>query len=200
MIAVFGVSRSGYYAWVKRCQNPPARQLAQQAMDTQVKLAFDSSKQRDGTRRIQVELEDQGHQYDIKTIGRSMKRQNLVAKAARKFKVSTDSNHRLPVAPNLLGQNFDADKPNQKWAGDITYLYTSEGWLYLAVMIDSHSRAVIGWSMSTRMTADLVCDALSMTLWHRGFPKGVIVHSDRGSQYCSKTYRKIIDKHQLQQV
>ena len=128
-----------------------------------------------------------------------MKRQNLVAKAARKFKVTTDSNHRLPVAPNLLGQNFTTGQPNQKWAGDITYLYTSEGWLYLAVMIDLHSRAVIGWSMSTRMTADLVCDALSMALWRRGFPKGVIVHSDRGSQYCSKAYWEIIDKHQLKQ-
>jgi len=83
--------------------------------------------------------------------------------------------------------------------GDITYLYTSEGWLYLVVMIDLHSRAVIGWSMSTRMTADLACDALSMALWCRGFQKGVIVHSDRGSQYCSKAYRKIIDKHQLNQ-
>ena len=86
----------------------------------------------------------QGNQYDITTIGRSMKRQNLVAKTARKFKVTTGSNHRLSVALNLLGQNFDADKPNQKWAGDITYLYTSEGWLYLAVMIDLHSHAVIG--------------------------------------------------------
>ena len=199
MIAVFGVSRSGYYAWVKRCQYPSVRQLTQQAMDAKIKSAFYSSKQRDGTRRIQVELHEQGHQHDIKTIGRSMKRQNHVAKAARKFKVTTDSSHRLPVAPNLLGQNFTADQPNQKWAGDITYLYTSEGWLYLAVMIDLHSRAVIGWSMSTRMTADLACDALSMALWRRGFPKGVIVHSDRGSQYCSNAYRKIIDKHQLQQ-
>lgn len=199
MITVFGVSRSGYYAWEKRCQNPSARQLAQQAMDTQVILVFDSSKQRDSAHRIQVGLGEQGNQHDIKTIGRSMKRQYLVAKAARKFKVTTDSNHRLPVAPNLLEQNFTADQPNQKWAGDITYLYTSEGWLYLAVMIDLHSRAVIGWSMSTRMTASLVCDALSMALWRRGFPKGVIVHSDRGSQYCSNTYRKIIDQYQLKQ-
>lgn len=168
-------------------------------MDAKIKSAFYSNKQRDGARRIQVELHEQGRQHDIKTIGRSMKRQNLAAKTARKFKVTTDSNHRLPVAPNLLGQNFIAGQPNQKWAGDITYLYTSEGWLYLAVMIDLHSRAVIGWSMSTRMTADLVCGALSMALWRRGFPEGVIVHSDRGSQYCSKAYREIIDKHQLKQ-
>ena len=175
MIAVFGVSRSGCYVWTKYCQNPSVQQLPQQAVDAKIKSAFYSSKQRDGARRIQVELHEQGHLHDIKMIGRSMKRQNLVAKAARKFKVTTDSNHRLPVAPNLLGQNFTVGQPNQKWAGDITYLYTREGWLYLAVMIDLHSRAVIGWSMSTRMTADLVCDSLSMALGRREFPKGMIV-------------------------
>jgi len=199
MVAVFGISRSGYYAWVKRCQYPSAKKVAQQHLDSQVKAIFNRSKQRSGARRIRVELQAQGYAHDTKTIGRSMKRQDLVAKAARKFKVTTDSNHRLPVAPNLLGQNFNAEMPNQKWAGDITYLYTSEGWLYLAVMLDLHSRAIIGWSMSTRMTADLVCDALDMALWRRGFPKGVIVHSDRGSQYCSHAYRKIFDTHQLKQ-
>lgn len=92
----------------------------------------------------------------------------------------------MPVAPNLLAQNFDASAPNQKWAGDITYLVTSEGWLYLAVIIDLYSRQVIGWSMDTRMTAKLVCDALSMALFRRGFPEQVIIHSDRGSQYCDQ--------------
>jgi len=199
MVSVFGISRSGYYAWVKRCQYPSVKKVAQQQLDAQVKDVFINSKQRRGARRIRVELQARGYGHDTKTIGRSMRRQHLVAKAARKFKVTTDSNHRLPVAPNLLKQNFDADKPNQKWAGDITYLYTSEGWLYLAVMIDLHSRSVIGWSMSTRMTTDLVCDALDMALWRRGFPKEVTVHSDRGSQYCSHAYRKIINSHQLKQ-
>ena len=199
MVKVLNVSRSGYYAWVQRQKRPSHRYLKQQALDQKVKLAFNASKQRDGARRIQVELQDQGSHHDVKTIGRSMTRQSLVPKAARKFKVTTNSNHKLPVAPNLLEQNFDADKPNQKWAGDITYLYTTEGWLYLAVIIDLHSRAVIGWSMNTRMTADLVCDALQMALWRRGFPKDVIVHSDQGSQYCSRAYRKIIDANKLQQ-
>jgi transposase InsO family protein len=104
-----------------------------------------------------------------------MGRQDLVAKAARKFKSTTDSKHNLPVAPNLLEQNFTTDKPNQKWAGDITYLMTSEGWLYLAVIIDLYSRSVIGWSMSTRMTLSLVCDALKMAIWRRGWLKDVIV-------------------------
>lgn len=128
-----------------------------------------------------------------------MKRQGLVAKAARKFKCTTDSDHNMPIAQNLLNREFQASAPNQKWAGDITYLATSEGWLYLAVVIDLYSRQVIGWSMSTRMTAALVCDALSMALFRRGFPKDVIVHSDRGSQYCSKDYRDILAVHHLQQ-
>ena len=118
-------------------------------------------------------------------------------KAARKFKVTTDSNHSLPVAPNLLARDFTASAPNQKWVGDITYLMTSEGWLYLAVIIDLYSRSVVGWSMGERMTSSLVCDALTMALFRRGFPKDVILHSDRGSQYCSHAYREMADKYQL---
>ncbi len=128
----------------------------------------------------------------MKTIASSMKHQSLVAKGARKFKCTTDTNHRLPVAPNLLEQDFTATGPKQKWAGDIIYLATSEGWLYLAVIIDLYSRQVVGWSMDTRMIAALVSDALSMALFRRGFPEQVIVHSDRSSQYCSKDYRELI--------
>ncbi|EGU42788.1 integrase, partial [Vibrio ichthyoenteri ATCC 700023] len=164
-----------------------------------VKKAFDDSKERDGSRRIQKELADNGDKLNIKTIAASMKRQGLIAKAARKFKCTTDSKHTMPIAPNLLAQDFRAEVPNQKWAGDITYLVTSEGWLYLAVIIDLYSRQVIGWSMDTRMTASLVCDALSMALFRRGFPEQVIVHSDRGSQYCSKDYRTLISNYNLKQ-
>ena len=193
------VSRSGYYRWLSVRDNPSARSKAQIERDEAVGEAFEKSKGRDGCRRIQAELAENSKPCDIKTIASSMKRQGLVPKAAKKFKVTTDSKHKLPVAPNLLGQNFDAEKPNQKWAGDITYLYTSEGWLYLAIIIDLYSRAVIGWSMSSRMTAGLVCDALSMALSRRGFPTGVIVHSDRGSQYCSGSYRDLIDNNKLKQ-
>lgn len=175
------------------------RARKQWQLDQKVKRAFEASKRRNGARRIQADLKEEGDHHDVKTISRSMRRQNLVPKAARKFKVTTNSNHKLPVAPNLLDQDFTATSPNQKWAGDITYLMTSEGWLYLAVMIDLHSRAVVGWSMGTRMTANLVCEALQMALWRRGFPKHTIIHSDRGSQYCSAAYRDIIDKHELHQ-
>lgn len=199
MAAVLGVTRSGYYAWRKTGKEPSERRKSQGRRDDKIKAVFDSSKERYGARRIKVELVEMGESADVKTIIKSMERQNLVAKAARKFKTTTDSNHQLPVAPNVLEQNFDATGPNQKWVGDITYLMTSEGWLYLAVIIDLYSRAVIGWSMSNRMTAQLACDALTMALFRRGFPTNVIVHSDRGSQYCSNAYRDLIEKHQLNQ-
>ena len=199
MAITLNVSRSGYYIWRKTDKEPSSRKQRRLVIDKQVKAAFDKSKQRDGARRIQKELEDNGERINVKTVSASMKRQGLVAKAAKKFKVTTDSKHSLSIAPNLLKQDFTATAPNQKWAGDITYLWTSEGWLYLAVIIDLYSRSVIGWSMQKTMTADLVSDALTMALFRRGLPKGVIVHSDRGSQYCSKQYRNLIEKHQLQQ-
>jgi putative transposase len=121
-----------------------------------------------------------------------MKLCRLHAKAKRKFRVTTDSKHNLPVARNLLNRDFSATAPNQQYVGDITYIWTQEGWMYLAVIIDLYSRSVIGWSMQATMTRDLVCDALMMALWRRGFPSGVIFHSDRGSQYCSDDYQKIL--------
>ncbi|WP_435638417.1 IS3 family transposase [Proteus mirabilis] len=199
MVVVLQVSRSGYYAWRKSGLTTSPRAVKRAQRDVLIKEAFDDSKARNGARRIQIDLAEHGDKPDVKTIRNSMARQGLVAKAARKFKVTTDSNHTLPVAPNLLEQDFNATGPNQKWVGDITYLMTSEGWLYLAVIIDLYSRTVIGWSMSNRMTADLVCDALKMALFRRGRPKKVIVHSDRGSQYCSHDYRDLITKHQLVQ-
>lgn len=192
-----GVTRSGFYAWRKSQGSHSPRKQAQQALDEAVAACFRQSKGRYGAERLQVDLAEQNRYHDIKTVRASMKRQGLVPKAAKLFKVTTDSDHSLPVAPNRLEQDFTAEKPNQKWAADITYLYTTEGWLYLAVMIDLHSRSVIGWSMSDRMTADLVNDALLMALWQRKFPESVIVHSDRGSQYASGLYRKTIAGHGL---
>jgi transposase InsO family protein len=116
----------------------------------------------------------------------------LQAIQAKKFKATTDSKHSKPVAPDLLKQDFVATAPNQKWTSDITYVRTDEGWLYLAVVMDLYSRAIVGWSMSRRMTQQLVCDALSMALFRRGFPKGTVLHSDRGSQYCSKAYQRLV--------
>ena len=197
MSRVLQVSRSGYYAWRRRLINPSPRQQRRKRLDETVKKAFDARKGRSGSPRLVRDLTDAGHPHDRKTIAESMRRQGLRAKAAKKFKATTNSKHNLPVAPNLLQQDFTATGPNQKYVGDITYLWTEEGWLYLAVVIDLYSRLVVGWAMSERMTAQLVCDALQMALWRRRMHTGVIVHSDRGSQYCSGAYQQLIKKHEL---
>lgn len=197
MCRVLGASRSGFYRWLKRGQQPTARQQRRDHLDQQVVQAFDAARKRKGSPRLTRDLAKQGHDYDRKTVAASMKRQDLRAKAARKFKATTNSKHNLPVAPNLLQQDFNATAPNQKWVGDITYLWTEEGWLYLAVVIDLYSRLVVGWALAERMTADLACQALQMALWRRKMPKGVIVHSDRGSQYCSALYQGLLTRHEL---
>lgn len=154
------VSRSRYYEWLQQQQRIQQRQQRQTAFDQEVARLFAKSKGCDGARRLQRQLLAQGFTCNRKTVAASLHRQGLVAKAARKFKATTNSNHNLPVFDNLLNQDFTATAANQKWVGDITYLGTDEGWLYLAVIIDLFSRQVIGWAMSERMTADLVCDAL----------------------------------------
>ncbi len=191
------VSRSSYYEWLQHQQRIQQRQQRQTEFDQEVARLFAKSKGCDGARRLQRQLLASGYTCNRKTVAASLNRQGLVAKAARKFKATTNSNHQLPVFDNLLNQDFSATAPNQKWVGDITYLGTDEGWLYLAVVIDLFSRQVIGWAMSERMTADLVCDALQMAIFKRKRPKGVIVHSDRGSQYCSHAYRSLLQQHQL---
>src|SRR5574343_1526667 len=136
-----------------------------------------------------------GQFYDLKTIAASLKRQGLVAKAARKFKATTNSKHNLPVFDNLLQQDFSASAPNQKWAGDITYIWTREGWVYLAVIIDLFSRRVVGWAISNRMKQDLALRALNMAIAIRRPPSGCVHHTDRGSQYCAHDYQKLLRKH-----
>jgi len=130
-------------------------------------------------------------------IAKRMMALNLVAKARKKFKVTTDSCHKKPVAPNILEQDFTATKANQKWLSDITYISTQEGWLYLCVFIDLFSRSIVGWSMSKSLKAELVTNALTMALYKRKFPKGVIIHSDRGSQYCSDKYQNMLKANKL---
>ena len=130
-------------------------------------------------------------------MARLMRQNALRAKAARTFAAATHSDHNLPVAPNLLNQDFSAQRPNQKWVSDITYIATDEGCLYLAVVLDLYARTVGGLVMSERMTAKLACDALRMALWRRKRPRGVILHSDRGSQYCAHDYRRLLKAHGL---
>lgn len=190
MCHMFSIERSGYYAWLHR--KPGKRAKSNEQLDSKIINIFQSHKKRYGSRRITDELQAEGESCSKNRVARRMQALGLQAKAKRKFKVTTDSNHKFPVAPNLLNRNFDASKPNIKWAGDISYIWTEEGWVYLAVVIDLYSRAVMGWSIQRTMTRQLVCDALMMALWRRGFPKGVLFHSDRGSQYCSDDYQKML--------
>lgn len=190
MCRVLKVSPSGYYAW--RSRTPSHQAQARAALDARVRAEFDARKGRAGAPRLARHLS-----VGRRQVAESLRRQGLRAKAARKFKATTNSNHSLPVAQNLLQQNFTADGPNQVWVGDITYIGTDEGWLYLAVVLDLFSRKVVGWSMSDRMTATLVCDALKMALFRRKRPRGVIMHTDRGSQYCSREHRDLLDANAL---
>jgi len=173
------------------------RQKQTQELDEMIKVIFYEHKCRYGSTRIAIELKSRGMPCTRTRVAERMILLNLVPKAKRKFKVTTDSNHKNPVAKNILQQDFSATKPNQKWLTDITYIPTQEGWLYLCVFIDLYSRAIIGWSMSDRLKATLVEDALTMALFRRKFPTNVIVHSDRGVQYCSNGYQKLLAANSL---
>lgn len=190
LCSILGVSKSRYYDWIRQPISKRKKRI--QELDTMIIKIFNEHKGRYGSTRIFHELKAEGIMCTRKMIAKRMMALNLVAKARKKFKVTTDSCHKKPVAPNILEQDFAASKANQKWLSDITYISTQEGWLYLCVFIDLFSRSIIGWSMSKSLKADLVTNALTMALYKRKFPKGVIVHSDRGSQYCSDKYQKML--------
>jgi transposase InsO family protein len=190
---MFSIERSGYYAWLKR--KPGKRQQANEALDSNIISIYEAHKGRYGAPRITVELHEAGEKCSKNRVKRRMKHLGIKAKAKKKFRVTTDSKHNLPVAPNLLNRDFSASAPNQKWVSDLSYVWTDEGWMYLAVIIDLYSRAVIGWSIQPTMTKQLVCDALMMALWRRRFPRGVLFHSDRGSQYCSHEFQKMLKQY-----
>lgn len=192
MCSLMGVSRSGYYDWQGR---PPSnRTMKNQQLGVKVKDIFEQNRHVYGTRRIREELIKEGETVGRDRIKRLMNQQDLKCKTKKKFKVTTDSNHNYPVAPNLLNRQFDVQGPDQVYVGDITYIPTVEGWLYLAVFIDLFSRAVVGWSMSERIKADLTCGSLLMAIWKRKPPKGLMVHSDRGSQYASGKFQDVLDE------
>jgi putative transposase len=193
MCDMMNVSQSAYYDWLKRPES--ARSIEDRRLGEEVKKIHKKSRKTYGTRRIRQELVEDGEAVSRKRIGRLMKQQGLESKSRRKFKATTNSNHDRPVAPNLLDREFLVDQPDTVYAGDITYIPTDEGWLYLAILIDLYSRAVVGWAMSDRMTAQLANDALMMAVWKRKPPKGLMLHSDRGSQYASGLYQKTIKDH-----
>ena len=185
-----GVSSAGYYAWLNR--KPSSRSEANAVLTEKIRLIYESERRRPGSIRVKERLHLQGEHVGRHRVARLMRLQGWRGKAAKRFKATTHSNHNMPVAPNLLRQDFRAKAINQKWMTDITYIWTDEGWLYLATVLDAYSRMLIGWSLSERMTTTLVKDALQTALWRRKMPQGVIVHSDRGSQYCASDYQAML--------
>lgn len=187
MADLLNVSRSAYYAWFNRV--PGSRAEEAKDLEYRIESIFKAGRGTYGSPRIHAQLKQDGKSASPNRVARIMVKLGLKAKTKRKFKSTTDSKHNLPVAPNLLDQNFTVSERDQVWCSDITYLRTTEGWLYLAVVIDLFSRRVIGWSMRDNMKKGLVLAALDMALKSRKPAPGAIHHSDRGSQYCSKTYR-----------
>jgi transposase InsO family protein len=190
MCSVLDVSPSGYYASVGR---PASQRSVDDAeLSEHIVELFEHHKRRYGARRIARELRKRGYWCSTKRVARLMRTHGLSAQRRRKRVKTTDSSHRLPVAANVVAQDFSATAPNQKWAGDITYVQTDEGWLYLAVFVDLFSRRVIGWAMSDRIDGALTRAALMMALLGRKPMAGLIIHSDRGSQYAAGAYQQML--------
>ena len=187
---VMEVSRSGFYAYLKRRTSGTGKGPDDAALKDRIKQIFEQSRGSYGSRRIMHQLHSEGYEIGRFKVRRIMRDLALVARTPKRFKLTTDSRHSLPVAQNILDREFDVASPNTVWTGDITYVWTLEGWMYLAVVMDLYSRQIIGWAMNKRMKKQLVIDALSMAYWQRRPPRGVLHHSDRGSQYASYEYQK----------
>lgn len=190
---VLAVSRSGYYAWEKRPKS--ARKIADERLTEEMKIIHEKKRRTCGCRKMTKEIKRSGNRVNHKRIERLMKAAGIRSKLAKKFKATTNSKHNLPVAENLLSRDFSAAKPNQKMVSDITYLWTEEGWLYIAGVMDLCGQKIVGLSMGERMTKELVITALENAYLRSGRAPGALVHSDRGSQYCSKEYQKRLKKY-----
>ena len=194
MCRVLEVSVSGYHSWRRR---PISKRKQQDALLQQRILEIHHrSKQRYGAPRIHAELRTEGLGVSRKRVARLMRSGGLRAKGKRRWVRTTDSHHALPVCPNLLERQFEVQQPNQVWASDLTFVPTREGWLYLAVTLDLHSRAVVGYAMDTQMPATLPLAALQMAARCRLPPPGLVHHSDRGSQYASRLFQRLFQKGQ----
>ena len=197
MCRVLNVSRSCYYSWLFNGSNVYRIDVKLYKL---VKEIFKKSKRTYGTIRIKEELEDDyGVIVSRKRIAKIMKYYNLKAKIKRRFVNTTDSNHNNEIAPNILDRNFYASNPDEKYVGDITYIQTTQGWLYLATVIDLYSRKVVGWSIDENMKTSLIIDALEMAITNRNPNPGLIFHSDRGTQYASNSFKELLQKNNITQ-
>jgi transposase InsO family protein len=190
---ILGVSRAGFYACQQRPPSPRAQ--ADARLGLEIAAIHARSSQRYGSPRIHADLAARGCHTGRKRVARLMRARGLAARRRRQFRVTTDSRHRFPIAPNVLARQFERTAPDQAWVTDITYIPTSEGWLYLAVILDLWSRFAVGWAISARVTRELTLNALRMALARRRPPLGLLHHSDRGSQYASGDYQAALAQH-----
>lgn len=193
MCQLLGVSRNGFYRYQNKHldnRNDPEHQK----MLRLIKAIAADSNYSYGARRIKKSMSEHGYRFGYYKARKLMKEAGIQVRHRKKYKITTNSNHKQPVFDNVLNRQFSVSQPNQVYASDITCVWTQEGWLYLAVVIDLFSRRIVGWSMSSRMKAKLVCDALKMAIWQRQPAPGLIAHSDRGSQYASHAYRQLLEK------
>jgi len=191
---VMQVSRSGFYDYLHSVQRPGHR-LSEKALEERVKAIFKQSRDSYGSRRMLWQLRLEGYQIGRHKVRRLMRQLGLKAKMRRRFKVTTESNHAFPVADNILDRQFDPGEPNRVWTADISYVWTLEGWLYLAIVMDLFSRQIVGWAMDKRIKRQLALDALAMAYWMRKPDPGLLHHSDRGSQYACHDYRNLLDQY-----
>jgi transposase InsO family protein len=193
MCDTLAVSPAGYYAWRHRPVSP--RRQRRDDLTAQIRTVHAEVKARYGSPRVHAELVARGHGCCVNTVARLMRRAGIAAKTARKFRHTTDSNHGRPVAANVLDRQFDPGVANAAWVSDITFIPTREGWLYLAAVEDLYSRMVVGWAMAARMTSRLVVEALGMAVRRRLPGEDLVAHSDRGSQYASEHYQRLLATH-----
>lgn len=193
---LLGIRRSSYYAWKKRAASQ--QEQSNQALIEQIRRIHHLSRRTYGSPRVYAQLKRQGISCSPKRVARLMQQDGLQGRRRSRRVITTHSQHSLPLAPNSLNREFYADRPDQKWVADITYIPTAEGWLYLAGVLDLYSRKIVGWAMSDQINADLVEQALRMALYQRQPSRGLLHHSDRGSQYASRQIRALLDTYQIQ--
>jgi transposase InsO family protein len=195
MCRALAVSPAGYYTWRDRPES--RRSVYNRALRSAIRVIHRESRETYGSPRIWDALSKQGHNVGEHRVARLMRQDGIRAKTIKKWRATTQSSHRLPVAENTLNRQFTVESPNRVWAGDITYVWTAEGWLYLAVVLDLYSRTVIGWAMGHRLTVDLAEHALTMALANRKPKAGLLHHSDRGSQYAATSYQQLLTTYGL---
>src|SRR3954465_14791709 len=195
MCEVLGVSRSGYYDWANRPESP--RDVEDRAVAAEIRAAHEGSRGRYGSPRVHAALRAHGRRVGRKRVARLMRGMGLSARRKRRFRRTTDSAHSFPVAPNLLGRDFTAAAPDRVWLADLTYIWTAEGWLYLAVVLDLCTRRVVGWAMADHLGHELALAALDMAIARQRPAPGLLPHADRGVQYAAHRYRARLLTHDM---